>query len=227
MTERDIETAFKGKVERRREPIIDKQEGIYVSQEINDLTFANTKFTVSFVMDDKTNQLREVVLTPKGSHFRVLFEIQETKLITKYGPVTYRDKEEVDMQKSESGFTRRGFISAALTGLVSAGIAGITPGRVLGRNRGEKKKDAKQRIFDAAVTLFARKGYNAVGTREIVKKAGVNIAMINYYYGGKAGILKAIINEAYDKHSAAITSADVQQEPEKHIRAVIKNFIKF
>ena len=99
MTERDIETAFKGKVERRREPIIDKQEGIYVSQEINDLTFANTKFTVSFVMDDKTNQLREVVLTPKGSHFRVLFEILETKLITKYGPVTYRDKEEVDMQK--------------------------------------------------------------------------------------------------------------------------------
>jgi hypothetical protein len=99
MTERELENAFKGKVERRREPIIDKQEGIYVSQEINDLTFANTKFTVSFVMDDKTNQLREVVLTPKGSLFRVLFEILETKLITKYGPVTYRDKEEVDMQK--------------------------------------------------------------------------------------------------------------------------------
>jgi hypothetical protein len=99
MTERELENAFKGKVERRREPIIDKQEGIYVSQEINDLTFANTKFTVSFVMDDKTNQLREVVLTPKGSHFRVLFEILETKLITKYGPVTYTDKEEVDMQK--------------------------------------------------------------------------------------------------------------------------------
>ncbi len=91
----------------------------------------------------------------------------------------------------------------------------------------EKKKDAKQRIFDAALSLFARKGYNAVGTREIVKKAKVNIAMINYYYGGKAGILKAIINVAYDKHSAAITSADVHQDSEKHIRAVIKNFIKF
>jgi hypothetical protein len=99
MTEREIENAFKGKVERRREPIIDKQEGIYVSQEINDFTFANTKFTVSFVMDDKTDQLREVVLTPKGSHFRVLFEILEKKLVTKYGPVTYKDKEEVDMQK--------------------------------------------------------------------------------------------------------------------------------
>ena len=99
MTEREIANAFKGKVEQLREPIIDKQEGIYVKQEINDLTFANTKFTVSFVMDDKSNQLMEVVLTPKGSHFRVLFGILEKKLVTKYGPVTYRDKEDIDMQK--------------------------------------------------------------------------------------------------------------------------------
>lgn len=99
MTEREIEAAFRGRVEQRREPIIDKEEGIYVRQEINDFTFANTKFTVSFVMDEKTNQLREVVLTPKGSHFRVLFELLEKKLVTKYGPVTFRDKEDVDMQK--------------------------------------------------------------------------------------------------------------------------------
>ena len=99
MTEREIENAFKGKVERRREPIIDKQEGIYVNQEIHDLTFAHTKFTVSFVMDDKTNQLMEVVLTPKGSHFRVLFGILENKLVTKYGPVTYKDKDDIDMHK--------------------------------------------------------------------------------------------------------------------------------
>lgn len=99
MTERDIEKVFKGRVEQRRDPIIDKQEGIYVSQEINDLTFANTKFTVSFVMDEKTRQLREVVLTPEGSHFRVLFELLEKKLVTRYGPVTFRDKEDVDMER--------------------------------------------------------------------------------------------------------------------------------
>jgi hypothetical protein len=98
MTEKEIQMAFKGKVEKRQEPIIDKQEGIYVSQEINDLTFANTKFTASFVMDEKTDQLREVVLTPEGSHFRVLFELLEKKLVTKYGPVTFRDKEDVDME---------------------------------------------------------------------------------------------------------------------------------
>ncbi|KPL15990.1 hypothetical protein AMJ74_00115 [candidate division WOR_3 bacterium SM1_77] len=91
----------------------------------------------------------------------------------------------------------------------------------------EKEKGARQRLYDAALSLFAQKGYNAVGTREIAKKAKVNIAMINYYYGGKAGILKTIINMAYEKHTAAITNADMLQEPEKHIRAVIRNFIEF
>lgn len=98
MTEREIEYAFKGKVERMREPIVDKKEGIYVTQEIRDLSFANADFTVSFVMDDKTNQLREVVLTPRGSHFKVLFEILEKNLVTKYGPVTYKNKDGIDME---------------------------------------------------------------------------------------------------------------------------------
>lgn len=51
------------------------------------------------------------------------------------------------MKRSEKGFTRRGFLSAALTGLVSAGIAGITPGRVLARKRGDKKKGTKKGII--------------------------------------------------------------------------------
>ena len=58
----------------------------------------------------------------------------------------------------------------------------------------EHHKAAKQRIFEAALALFARKGYAAVGVREIAKHANVNISMINYYYGEKAGILKAIID---------------------------------
>ena len=54
----------------------------------------------------------------------------------------------------------------------------------------------KQRILDTAVRLIARKGFHAVGVREIASKAKVNISMISYYFGGKAGILKAI-NEVY------------------------------
>lgn len=105
MTEKEIENAFKAEIKRRSDPIIDKQDGIYVNLEIHDLTFENAKFSARFVMDDKTDQLTEVVLSPKGTHFGMLFGILERKLVAKYGPVTYKDRDDIDMQKiGKNGF---------------------------------------------------------------------------------------------------------------------------
>jgi AcrR family transcriptional regulator len=64
-------------------------------------------------------------------------------------------------------------------------------------------KNQKQHILDTAVHLIARKGFHAVGVREIASKARVNVSMISYYFGGKAGILKAI-NEVYFKRISDI-----------------------
>jgi AcrR family transcriptional regulator len=89
------------------------------------------------------------------------------------------------------------------------------------------KKDTKRNILEAAMTLFAQKGYHAVGIREITKTAQVNIAMVNYYFGGKIGILKEIINQAYERHRQAITQANIELPPEEHIKLVIKNYIDF
>ena len=61
-------------------------------------------------------------------------------------------------------------------------------------------KDAKERILDAAISLFAQKGHAAVGVREIARVANVNISMISYYYEGKIGILKAIIERFHDSY---------------------------
>lgn len=92
----------------------------------------------------------------------------------------------------------------------------------------EQHKVAKQRIFEAALALFARKGYAAVGVREIARKAEVNISMINYYFGEKAGILKAIINECYDRYFKTIKPVGDEDLPiEKHIRKVIHTAVQF
>jgi AcrR family transcriptional regulator len=89
------------------------------------------------------------------------------------------------------------------------------------------KKDTKQKIFNAAVTLFARKGFHAVGIRELAREADVNSAMLNYYFGGKVGILKEIINTAHQRHREAITGAAEDLTPREHIKDVISNFIRF
>jgi len=92
----------------------------------------------------------------------------------------------------------------------------------------EHHKVAKQRIFEAALALFARKGYAGVGVREIAKRAEVNISMINYYFGEKAGILKAIINECYDRYFKTIKPVGDEDLPiEEHIRKMIRTAVKF
>jgi AcrR family transcriptional regulator len=88
--------------------------------------------------------------------------------------------------------------------------------------------DAKRRIFDAAVALFVDKGYSAVGVREIAKEAGVNIAMINYYFGGKSGILKDILEDAFGKYYQAQASAgDNSTPPEERVRNLVNNVVRF
>lgn len=92
----------------------------------------------------------------------------------------------------------------------------------------EKKADGKQRIFDAAVELFAMKGYDAVGTREIANLADVNISMINYYYDGKVGILKAIVDESSRRYYSAIIDAGADDmEPRERMRRTIHNMVRF
>ena len=47
-------------------------------------------------------------------------------------------------------------------------------------------------IMEAAEALFADNGFNGTSVRDIADKAGVNLAMISYYFGSKEKLLEAI-----------------------------------
>lgn len=84
------------------------------------------------------------------------------------------------------------------------------------------QNDIKQRIFDRAVSLFARKSYGSVGVREIAREAGVSISMISYYFGGKVGILKAIINKYFSLFETMFNEVIREEAPfEANIRCFI------
>ena len=89
-------------------------------------------------------------------------------------------------------------------------------------------KVPRQRILDAAVSLFAQKGYAGVGVREIAKAADVNIAMISYYFEGKLGILKAIIEEFFTRYSNIFRDIDDQSKsPEECGRLMVRRLVNF
>ncbi len=55
--------------------------------------------------------------------------------------------------------------------------------------------EARNRLLDAALGLFAEKGFAKTSTREIALAAQVNIASISYYFGDKAGLYRAVFSD--------------------------------
>ena len=53
--------------------------------------------------------------------------------------------------------------------------------------------DKKEQILNAAIQLFAEKGFEGSSIRDIASSADVNIAMINYYFGSKEKLFEALV----------------------------------
>lgn len=51
------------------------------------------------------------------------------------------------------------------------------------------------RILDAARKVFAQRGYDAAGLREIADTAHANLSLISRYFGGKEGLLDALTEQ--------------------------------
>lgn len=57
----------------------------------------------------------------------------------------------------------------------------------------EQHKDTKERILDAAELLFAERGFDATSLRGVTAEARVNLAAVNYHFGSKAALLRAVV----------------------------------
>jgi AcrR family transcriptional regulator len=54
------------------------------------------------------------------------------------------------------------------------------------------KIDKKDHILDVAERIFSDLGFDGASTRMISGEAGVNMAMLNYYFGSKEGLFLAV-----------------------------------
>lgn len=56
-------------------------------------------------------------------------------------------------------------------------------------------QQARLRLLDAGLALFADKGFAETSTREIAQLAQVNVAAISYYFGDKEGLYRAVFTD--------------------------------
>lgn len=56
--------------------------------------------------------------------------------------------------------------------------------------RGE---DSRQRLIEAGLDVFGHYGFEGASTRLLANKANVNLSAIPYYFGGKEGLYRAVV----------------------------------
>ncbi len=85
-------------------------------------------------------------------------------------------------------------------------------------------KATRDKIIKAASHVFARNGYEGAGIRAIVAKADVNQAAINYHFGSKEGLYRAVLQAAL---RALMKDDDAPQNPDTLPReAALRWFVR-
>ena len=85
----------------------------------------------------------------------------------------------------------------------------------------------EERIRQAAREVFTRKGYAATRTRDIAERAGINLALLNYYFRSKEKLFHLIMMETVQHF--AMTIKDLLNDPdtgvEKKLELIISRYI--
>jgi len=61
------------------------------------------------------------------------------------------------------------------------------------------EQSTEEKIKEAARKVFMRKGFSATRTRDIAEEAGINLALLNYYFRSKKKLFDEIMQEKFKK----------------------------
>jgi AcrR family transcriptional regulator len=68
-----------------------------------------------------------------------------------------------------------------------------------------KESSTEERIKEAARKLFTLKGFAATRTRDIAEEAGINLALLNYYFRSKQKLFDLVMLENFQQFIKGIT----------------------
>ncbi len=92
-----------------------------------------------------------------------------------------------------------------------------------------KDLSAEEKIKAAAKKIFTQKGFAATRTRDIAEEAGMNLALLNYYFRSKQKLFDIIMLENFKKliHGIVIEVVDENASMEQKLEKVVEAYIDF
>lgn len=85
----------------------------------------------------------------------------------------------------------------------------------------------EEKIKNAARKVFTQKGYSGTKTRDIAEEAGINLALLNYYFRSKEKLFDIIMLESFQEFMKSMISVfnDEKTSLEKKIESMVSNYI--
>ena len=91
----------------------------------------------------------------------------------------------------------------------------------------------EEKIKEAAKKVFTQKGYFATRTRDIAEEAGLNLALLNYYFRSKEKLFEIVMLEKVQKffgvllpvlnNPATTLEEKIESIPDKYIDLILEN----
>jgi len=92
-----------------------------------------------------------------------------------------------------------------------------------------KEASTEEKIKEAARKLFTQKGFSATRTRDIAEEAGINLALLNYYFRSKQKLFDIIMMENFRQFIQGISFNFLEQNTtlDQKITKVVSMYIDF
>lgn len=89
----------------------------------------------------------------------------------------------------------------------------LAPRKAPRRTHAERTAETRERIMSAVVGSVSEVGFQRTTASEIVRRAGVTWGAVQHHFGGKQGILAAVLEDSFDRFAQRLSDLEVDGAP--------------
>ncbi|MFZ2905167.1 MAG: TetR/AcrR family transcriptional regulator [Cyclobacteriaceae bacterium] len=99
--------------------------------------------------------------------------------------------------------------------------------KMMAKKKPQNDSSTEEKIKEAARNVFTKKGFAAARTRDIAEEAGINLALLNYYFRSKEKLFDIVMLENLQQFLMGLGAAlrDEESSLNEKIKLIVDNYI--